>query len=124
VLPKTIPLHDAVKQTANVALLVTAIHRGDVPMIGAAMERDAIVEPARQHLMPGLRDVRAAAKAAGAFGTIISGAGPTLCSICDSEQMAQRVAAAMQAVYTRMNLRSQVMVTRPAAEGVRVRIIE
>ncbi|MCC7207154.1 MAG: homoserine kinase, partial [Anaerolineae bacterium] len=98
VLPESVPLPGLVRQAQALALLVTAIHRGDVALMGRAMERDSIVEPARRSLMPGLCEVRAAARECGAFGTIISGAGPTLCSICDSSEAAARVADSMRQV--------------------------
>ncbi|HVU13096.1 MAG TPA: homoserine kinase, partial [Phototrophicaceae bacterium] len=76
VLPKTIPLKQMVSQTAGVARLIDSIHRGDLQALAAAMESDSVVEPARAHLMPLLAEVRSAAKAAGALGLAISGAGP------------------------------------------------
>ncbi len=117
VLPKHVPLKAMVHQTAQVALVVHALHTGDVALLGAAMERDSVVEPARAHLMRGLAEVRAAARAVGALGTVISGAGPTLCSICDSAAAAERVAAAMQTVYAELNVPAAVRVTQPAVHG-------
>lgn len=117
VLPQSVSLKTMVHQTANVALLIHALYTGDLALLGTAMERDSVVEPARAHLMRGLPEVRAAARACGALGTVISGAGPTLCSICDSELVAQRVADAMRAVYAEMNLTAVVRVTRPTAQG-------
>lgn len=119
VLPGAVRLPDVVSQTAGVALLITAIHRGDVALMGRAMESDVIVEPARAHLMPGLPEVRAAARASGAHGTIISGAGPTLCALSDPTT-AERVAESVAAVYAGMGIAAQVRVTRPALGGVRI----
>ncbi len=56
------------------------------------MESDSVIEPARAHLMPLLHEIRAAAKAAGALGLVISGAGPTLCAVCRGAVDAQKVA--------------------------------
>lgn len=117
VLPQSVPLKAMVHQTAQVALLIHALYTGDLALLGAAMERDSVVEPARAHLMRGLAEVRAAARACGALGTVISGAGPTLCSICDSESAAERVAEAMRGVYAEMNLPAAIRVTQPALHG-------
>jgi homoserine kinase len=119
-LPKQVPMSDLVRQTAAVAQLIAALYRNDLEALGRAMEADIIVEPARRHLMPGLAEVRAAARERGALGTFISGAGPTLCSICDSEAAARRVADGMELVYARLGLACQTRVTRPAAQGVRI----
>ncbi len=120
VLPKTIELHDMVLQTAAVARLLNALHRGDVADMAAAMELDTIIEPARSHLMPLLPEVRAAAKQAGALGVVISGAGPTLCAVCDNKVTAQAAAAEMGRVYTRAGTASVARYTRIAPDGARV----
>ncbi|MCC7207866.1 MAG: hypothetical protein IT323_11200, partial [Anaerolineae bacterium] len=56
---------------------------------------------------------RAAARECGAFGTIISGAGPTLCSICDSSEAAARVADSMRQVYGQLGLDALVRTSTP-----------
>lgn len=124
VLPTLISMANMVKQTAAVAQLISALYRNDLEALGKAMEADGIIEPARRHLMPGLAEVRAAAAERGAFGTCISGAGPTLCAVCDSESTARRVADGMELVYARMGMACEVRVTRPAVQGVRVIVSE
>ncbi len=123
VLPANVPLKAMISQTAHVALLVRALHTGDIALLGAAMEGDGIVEPARAHLMRGLTEVRAAARACGAAGTLISGAGPTLCSVCETADGAARVAAAMRAIYAEMGLAASIRVTVPAAQGASWRAV-
>ncbi|MFN8560756.1 MAG: homoserine kinase [Anaerolineae bacterium] len=88
-LPPTVSLRTMVAQTAGVARLVDSIHRGDLEAMAAAMESDGVIEPARQSLMPLLAEIRATAKAAGALGLAISGAGPTLCAVCAGEAVAR-----------------------------------
>jgi homoserine kinase len=123
VLPKMIPLGQMVSQTAAVGLLITAIHQGDVALMAAAMERDCVIEPAREHLMPGLREVRTAARAAGALTTVISGAGPTLCSICNSREIAEAVTGAMAQVYQTLKIEAVTRVTTPLAGGASVKLL-
>lgn len=120
VLPQHIPLHHLVSQTAAVARLVDAIHRGDVEAMADAMEQDAIVEPARAHLMPLMREVRLAAKHSGALSMVISGAGPTLCAVCDQGETAMAVAQAMKSVYDSAGIASVARHTQIAAEGAKV----
>jgi homoserine kinase len=121
VLPKHISLHDMVHQTGAVARLIVALYSGDLPLLARAMEADRIVEPARAHLMPGLAEARAAAAQGGALATVISGAGPTLCAVCDSERVAANTAEALRAVYAKLNLGCVVRVTRPSSDGATVR---
>lgn len=120
VLPKEIPLKTMVKQTGAVAELLDALYRGDVRAMAKAMEADMVVEPARAHLMPYLSEIRFASKRAGALGVVISGAGPTLCAICDDAAIAERVACDMQAVYTSAGLASIVRSCQVMKEGASV----
>lgn len=124
VLPTQISLQQMVSQTAAVARLIDTLYRGDVAAMGEVMEKDNVVEPARAHLMPYLSEVRAAAKQAGAYGLVISGAGPTLCAVCDSEAVAQSVAQAMKSVYTAHHIESIVQSTRVDPEGAQVQPIQ
>ncbi len=119
-LPKTVPLGDLVAQTGAVARLVDALYRGDLEAMAAAMESDGIIEPARTHLMPLLAEVRSAAKCTGALALVISGAGPTLCAVCDALDTARRVAGAMAAVYDDAAISCVARHTRVSVEGARV----
>jgi homoserine kinase len=120
VLPDMIPLRALVRQTAGVACLMDALYRGDIARMAAAMEQDCVVEPARAHLMPLLAEVRLAAKQAGALGVVISGAGPTLCAVCDSPDDAQAVTLAMEAVYLNGDMCCTAYHTRVNTEGAQV----
>lgn len=120
VLPKMVNLHDMVAQTGAVARLVDAIYRADVRGLATVMEQDCIIEPARAHLMPKLIEVREAAKRAGALGLVISGAGPTLCAVCDDEKVSELVAAAMKNVYDMVGVQSTARHTRIAVKGAQV----
>lgn len=120
VLPASVPLRDMVRQTAAVARLIDAIYRDDVETMAQAMESDGVIEPARAHLMPMLAEVRVAAKRAGALAVVISGAGPTLCAICDSEPRARAAAAAMQSVYDGAQIPCVARSSRVSPKGARV----
>jgi homoserine kinase len=120
VLPETVPLRTMVAQTGAVAQLIDALYRGDVAAAAAAMERDYVVEPARAHLMPLLAEARAEAKRGGALGLVISGAGPTLCAVCDSETVARDVTDRLQALYDDAAIGGVARCTRVDEQGARV----
>ncbi len=124
VLPESIPLRTYVQQSSAIALLVSAIYSGNVALMAQAMACDQIIEPARAHLMPGLAEVRAVARQAGALATVISGAGPTLCAICDSPNIARLVADEMAAVYTVLGIAATTRVTVPSLDGATLRVLE
>ena len=120
VLPTSVPLPSMVHQTAQVGLLVHALHQGDTTLLARAVGSDRVVEPARAHLMPLFREVQAAAREAGALATIISGAGPTVCALCTSAQDAQAVAEALAHLYTTRGIEATAQATTVAQEGAHV----
>src|SRR5262245_15645410 len=63
----TVPLHDAIRQWANLGAFVDGLHRGDFAQISRSLE-DTIAEPRRAPLVPGLARIKQAAADAGALG--------------------------------------------------------
>ncbi|NDJ61367.1 MAG: homoserine kinase [Chloroflexi bacterium] len=120
VLPDLVPRQHMIRQTAAVARLVDALHRGDIPALGAAMESDMVIEPARAHLMPLLKEARAAAHEIGAAGLAISGAGPTLCAVCPTKSIAEQTANAFGALYKAANLDCMVQAAPISMAGAHV----
>ena len=111
ILPTQVPMASLVHQTGKVAKLVDALHRGDLIALGAAMEDDRVIEPARACLIPLLENVRAAAKANGAIAVFIGGAGPTLCALCSHGDVAEQASAAMQQVYSEAGIKCLALAT-------------
>lgn len=81
VLPAEFDRAYAVRASANANMLAAALIAKDYVRIGRYMEADLFHEPFRAKLIPAYTEIHAAAKAAGAYGTALSGAGPTLISI-------------------------------------------
>lgn len=123
-LPASVPLKKMVAQTGAVARLIDALYRDDLEALAAAMESDVIIEPARACLIPMLHEARATAKQSGALGLVISGAGPTICAICDSAETAQQVAAALGVMYENSNIDSLTRHTQVSIEGAKVLRVE
>jgi len=76
-LPATVPLADAVANTAHGALLVLGLARADLGLVARGLH-DRLHEPYRAHLYPRSAALAAAATELGALGATISGAGPTV----------------------------------------------
>jgi homoserine kinase len=87
VLPDQVSRADAIFNTAHLGLLLRALETGRGDWLKAALQ-DRLHQPYRQVLIPGYEAVRAAAVAAGAYGMVISGAGPTLLALVDTERAA------------------------------------
>jgi homoserine kinase len=118
-LPERIPLGDLVRNTANVAALVHALHAGDAELLGRSLV-DSIVTPARAKLIPGCPQVIRAAREAGAIGSSISGAGPSVFALCRSRDGAAEVAAAMAAAFRQAGLDSSRLLSPARCPGARV----
>ncbi len=93
VLPPSVPRADAVFNVQRVALLLAALQAGRLDALGAALD-DRLHQPYRERLFPWLPAVIAAARAAGALGGVLSGAGPSVLAAVTGE--ADAVARAME----------------------------
>ncbi|EDX87086.1 homoserine kinase [Synechococcus sp. PCC 7335] len=80
VLPAQYSRADAIFNTAHIGLLLQGLATGNGDWISGGMS-DRIHQPYRKKLIPGYDDVRRAAMKAGAWGLVISGAGPTLLAL-------------------------------------------
>ena len=97
VLPKQFSMSDAVFNASHLALLTHGIQTGNASWLKAGLQ-DRLHQPYRQSLITGMADVQAAAIAAGAYGLVISGAGPTLLSLAPMGTI-DVVAVAMQQAW-------------------------
>ncbi len=82
-LPKTIAHHDAVFNLSRAALLAGSLTTGKLENLGVAVG-DCLHQPYRFDLIPDGRELVHAAKAMGALGTFISGAGPSIIAVVDA----------------------------------------
>ncbi|MEA5565980.1 homoserine kinase [Anabaena sp. UHCC 0399] len=97
VLPTEFSRADAIFNTAHLGLLLRGLETGKGQWLKAALQ-DKLHQPYRQALIPGYDAVNAAAVAAGAYGMVISGAGPTLLALADVSH-APAVEAAMSTAW-------------------------
>ena len=119
ILPKEIPLKSAVTQWANVAGLITGFLNHDFSLISRSLT-DIIVEPVRSKLIPGFDKAKSLALQAGALGGGISGSGPSLFMLSESETIANEVESKMKSVYDNLNIDYKSYVTTIAQGGVEI----
>ncbi len=93
VLPTQVSRVDAIFNTAHLGLLLRGLESGNGNWLKAALQ-DKLHQPYRKALIQGYDAVNAAAINAGAYGMVISGAGPTLLALTDTSNSVA-VAAAM-----------------------------
>jgi homoserine kinase len=83
VVPLEISRADAIFNIARLGLLVRGLETHRLDWLQTAME-DKLHQPYRKVLIPGYEVVKTAAIEAGAYGMVISGAGPTLLALTNS----------------------------------------
>jgi len=98
VLPEAVPLASMVANTADIAAFVSACFTGDRALFARAID-DRVVAPRRIELIRGGADAIEAALDAGALGSSVSGAGPSIFAFCSSERQAREVTGAMRAAF-------------------------
>jgi homoserine kinase len=118
-LPASYSRADAVFNVGRTALLLAALARERWELLGAAMA-DRLHQPYReQALFPWLSRVTAAARAAGAHGVALSGAGPSVLAVA-AEPRATAVAGAMCDAFGREGLTGRTLVLAADSRGARV----
>lgn len=86
-LPGEVAMADAVHNVAHTALLTLGLARGDWELVGRGLA-DRLHQPHRAHLYPRSSELVRDARALGALGATISGAGPTVLVWSHYEQTA------------------------------------
>lgn len=102
VLPAAYDRYDAIFNAAHLGLLLRGLQTGNSDWLRTALQ-DRIHQPYRQALIPGYAAVQSAALEAGAYGLVISGAGPTLLALTHPAQ-AETVQTAMVQTWERLGI--------------------
>lgn len=118
VLPSQINRSDAIFNIARLGLLVRGLETGRADWLRMAME-DKLHQPYRQGLIRGYETVKSAALSAGAYGMVISGAGPTLLAFSNKEQ-AESIASAMTEAWKSEGVSAEVRSLFIDTQGTKV----
>jgi homoserine kinase len=118
VLPSQVLYRDAVANLGALGCLLQGLQQGSPELLRAGL-RDWLHQPYRRGLIPGYDQVERAALATGAYGMVISGAGPTLLALTHPTQ-AQAVAAAMVQAWQEVGVQAVGRVAQVRQEGAQV----
>ena len=113
VIPKKIKLADSILNLSNAAAIVAGFMKKDPELIGNSI-KDVIIEPARQHMIPGFVKVKENAIKAGAFGVTISGAGPSVIAFSKSSANLKKIGLAMSRGFADANTECQTVICKPS----------
>jgi homoserine kinase len=117
-LPRTLPHSDAVLAASRAAALVEGLATGDGDLLGAALN-DVLHVPYRRARIPGYDAVVAAAKAAGAYGATLSGAGSAILAVAARER-AGAVGAALLAAWRQIGIEAELIKCTSTGTGATV----
>lgn len=113
VIPKKVRLTDSITNLSNAATIVAGFMKKDPDLIGCSI-KDVIVEPARQHMIPGFVKVKENALKAGAYGVTISGAGPSVIAFSKSTVNLEKINLAMSRGFASANIECQTVICKPS----------
>ena len=119
ILPKEVPLKSAIRNWSNLGSLVAALAKGDYALIARSLE-DTIVEPVRKSLIPKFDEVKFASIAAGALGGGISGSGPSIFMLSETNETASRVKFSMNSIFKETGIEFNSHICAIEENGVRV----
>jgi homoserine kinase len=118
-LPRSVPREDAVFNVQRVALLLAGLQTAVPAALSVALE-DRLHQPYRLKLFPWMPEVVAAARAAGALGCVLSGAGPSLLAVVAGD--GGPVGRAMEDALSRAGVRGRAQTLDVDSTGATSRI--
>ncbi|WP_422123918.1 homoserine kinase [Planococcus sp. X10-3] len=112
-LPDALPYAEAIRSSAAANVFSAAVAAGDWKTAGRMMENDEFHEPFRTGRFPNFAEIRKTCSDNGAYGSAISGAGPSL-FIAVEPGREHQLAAVLKEQYPHY----ECLVTKPAFRGI------
>ena len=119
VLNPSISIADSVKQSANLAGLISALYTNNYQLLSRSLV-DVIAEPYRKKLIPLFDEVKNTSLEVGALGVGISGSGPSIYALSKGKNMAEEVAEAMKIVYQKSKIDFNIYTSAINNEGITI----
>ena len=120
VIPKKVKLTDVVANISNASSIVAGFMKKDPKLIGNSI-KDVIVEPARQHMIPGYQKVKQNAIKAGAYGVTISGAGPSVIAFSKNSMDLKKISNAMSKGFKTAHIECETIICKPSKGAIHVK---
>lgn len=108
VLPKEVPMQDAVYNAQRMGMFVHAIHTKDSALMKLAL-KDRLHQPYRMKLVPGLEKIAEKLKhEENVLGCVLSGAGPSILIISEKNNL-DKIKATVKEVWNDLNLKADII---------------
>lgn len=120
VLPTEVPMKDAIFNIGRASMLVAALTRGNERYLRLGLD-DALHQPYRAELIPGMYDVFKAARKAGAAGANLSGAGPCLIAyVLERRHAEEAVGKAMLEAFREHDVEARILTLNLDTHGAQI----
>ena len=119
VLPKEVPMQDAIFNARHLAMLVQAINTADTKLMKSAL-KDRLHQPYREKLVPGMREIMDAFKHEdGVLGCVLSGAGPSMLVISYKYDV-DKIKSTVKDIWEAQNIKVDVRTMKVEENGAEV----
>ena len=118
IINKKINLEKAVMQWANLGGFVASLYTKNYDLLSKTIE-DVIIEPQRLKLIPNFKDIVVAASKY-ALGSGISGAGPSIFSICKGKKNAELTLNTIRQITDKKSIEYNLILSKINTEGIKI----
>ncbi len=102
ILPKQVELGSASRQLGHLGGFIASLYTNDMALMQRSLQ-DEWIAPHRSQLIPAFSELQQAVMEQGALGFNISGAGPSVFALSQSQQQAQAIADSISSIWSDLN---------------------
>lgn len=117
ILPEAVSREDAIYNLGRTALLVHALHAGDLSLLRTATQ-DRLHQPYRQQVFQAMKYIIRGALSGGALAAFLSGGGSTVLALTEGRQLT--IGYEMADAAEKMGATGTVKIVRPVEQGAHV----
>jgi len=119
VLPKDVPMKDAVYNLRHSAMFVQAVHTKDEELLKLSL-KDRLHQPYRTKLVPGLSMIMENLKHTdGVLGCVLSGAGPSIAIVQNGKNM-EKIKETVLSTWNNINVNARIYTFPVVDEGAKI----
>lgn len=116
ILPKEVPMQDAIFNAKHLAMLIQAINTKDAKLMKVAL-KDKLHQPYREKLVPGMKEIMDAFKHDDeVLGCVLSGAGPSMLVISYKADI-DRIKSTVKEIWENQNIKSDIRTLKVEEQG-------
>lgn len=120
ILPNRVSMQEAVFNVSHSSVLVAALCSGNLDIVRHAM-RDALHQPYRATLIPGMESILREATSNGAIGAALSGAGPTLIALVETGNGDHSTLTQfLRDTFEKEGVHADLLLLKPESQGAQV----